>query len=232
MLPLLLTTIFSAFAAEYGPTIEGDFVVAESTELADTGVVGCSDQSLQDGTQLPDLPLFFTRTQPEHAWGTREMIELLVDSARHMRWLMPDASPITMGEISRQRGGELSGHKTHRAGIDADVGIYLKGAVQHPGMFVDPGAGEFDVVANWALISAMLDTGRVDMILLDKGHIASLKRYVLRAGLLSEEEAANVFMGDSRRNYRAVGVIRHAPSHRDHLHVRVLCPDGSRASVR
>jgi len=232
VLPLLLTTIFSAFAAEYGPTIEGDFVVAESAGVSDTGAVGCSDQSLNDGIQLPDLPLFFTRSQPDHAWGSTEMVELLVDTARHMRWLMPDASPITIGEISRRRGGELSGHKTHRGGIDADVGIYLTGARQQAGMFVDPGPGQFDVEANWALISAMLDTGRVDMILLDQGHIARLKSYVLRAGLLSEEEAAQIFVGEGRDSYRAVGVIRHAPSHRDHLHVRVLCPDGSRASLR
>lgn len=229
---MLLTTIFSAFAAEYGPTIEGDFVVAESTEVSDTGAVGCSDQSLHDGIQLPDLPLFFTRSQPDHTWGSREMVELLVDTARHMRWLMPDASPITMGEISRQRGGELSGHKTHRGGIDADVGIYLTGARQQAGMFVDPGPSQFDVEANWALISAMLDTGRVDMILLDHAHIARLKAYVLRAGLLSEEEAAQIFVGEGKGSYRAVGVIRHAPAHRDHLHVRVLCPDGSRASLR
>ena len=232
MIHLLLITLFSAFAAEYGPTIEGDFVVAESTESADSGVVGCSDQVLHDGIQLPDLPLFFTRTLPDHAWGNREMIELLVDSARHMRWLMPDAAPITIGEISRQRGGELPGHKTHRGGIDADVGIYLSGGRQTPRMFANPGPGEFDLEANWALISAMLDTGRVDMILLDHAHIARLKAYTLAAGLLTEEEAAQVFLGDSRSNYRATGVIRHAPSHEDHLHVRVLCPDGSRASLR
>ena len=232
MISLLLAAFFSASAAEYGPTIEGDFVVAESIEASDTGVVGCSDQQLNDGIQLPDLPLFFTRTQADHAWGSREMVELLVDTARHMRWLMPDASSITIGEISRQRGGELSGHKTHRGGVDADVGIYLSGGRQQAGMFLDPGPREFDVEANWALISAMLDTGRVDMLLLDHSHIARLKAYTLEAGLLTEEEASQIFLGDHRGNYRATGVIRHAPAHRDHLHVRVLCPDGSRASLR
>jgi penicillin-insensitive murein endopeptidase len=222
----------SAFAAEYGPTIEGDFVAAENSGPPDTGVVGCADQSLQDGVQLPDLPLFFTRSQPDHAWGTQEMVELLVDTARHMRWLMPDASPITMGEISRQRGGELSGHKTHRGGIDADVGIYLSGQRQAPGIFLNPGPGQFDVEANWALISAMLDTGRIDMLLLDRAHIARLKAYVLSAGLLSKEEASQVFVGEGRGSYQSTGVLRHAPNHQDHLHVRVLCPDGSRATAR
>lgn len=232
ILPLLLS--FSAFAAgSYGPPVEGDVVVADAaSEPADTGVVGCSDQYLKDGIQLPDLPLFFTRVQPNHAWGTREMIDLLVDTSRHMRWLMPDASPISIGEISAQRGGVLQGHKSHRGGVDADVGLYLRGGYQNPRQFDQPGPGDFDVEANWMLMSTFLDSGKVDMILLDRGLIAKLKAYTLRAGLLTEEEADAIFLGDAHEGYQSVGVVRHAPNHEDHMHVRVLCPDGSKATAR
>ncbi len=222
---LPLVSIFSAFAAEYGPPMEGDVVVMSAAGQLDTGVVGCSDDSLQDGVLLPDLPLFFSRMQPNHAWGTHEMVDLIVDTSRHMQWLMPEADPIAIGEISAQRGGALYGHKSHRGGVDADIGIFHSGGKMPQNQFDDPG-GEFDVEANWTFISAMLDTGRVDMILLDHGHIARLRAYTLRAGLLTDEEADELFVGDDA--WGSSGVIRHAPGHRDHLHVRVLCADGSK----
>lgn len=222
---LPLVSIFSAFAAEYGPPMEGDVVVMSAAGQLDTGVVGCSDDSLQDGVLLPDLPLFFSRMRPNHAWGTHEMVDLIVDTSRHMQWLMPEADPIAIGEISAQRGGALYGHKSHRGGVDADIGIFHSGGKMPQNQFDDPG-GEFDVEANWTFISAMLDTGRVDMILLDHGHIARLRAYTLRAGLLTDEEADELFVGDDA--WGSSGVIRHAPGHRDHLHVRVLCADGSK----
>ncbi|GDX83107.1 hypothetical protein LBMAG42_49180 [Deltaproteobacteria bacterium] len=229
---LLLTTILSAFAAEYGPPLEGDVMVAESAEPADTGVVGCSDLSLQDGSLLPDLPLFFNRMQPDHAWGTREMVDLIVESSRHMRWLLPDADPIAIGEISARKGGLLYGHKSHRGGVDADIGLYRSGGRQTPHMFERPAPGEFDLEANWMLISTFLDTGKVDMILLDRSHIARLRAYTLRAGLLTEEEADQIFVPEGKDSWGMVGVVRHVAGHEDHLHVRVLCSDGSKASAR
>ena len=207
-------------------------MVAEASGPADTGVVGCSDQYLQDGTQLPDLPLFFNRTVPDHAWGSREMVEVIVDTSRHMRWLMPDADPITVGEISAKKGGVLYGHKSHRGGVDADIGIYKVGGHQNPHQFDAPGPGEFDVEANWMLMSTFLDSGKVDMILLDRGLIAKIRAYTLRAGLLTEEEAGQIFEVDNQDRWSGVGVVRHAPGHEDHMHVRVLCPDGSKASAR
>lgn len=217
----------SAFAAEYGPALEGAVPAFEPTAVEDTGVIGCSDQYLDMGELLPELPLFYTRAQPTHSWGSPEMVSLLVETGRHMRWLLPTASPLTIGDISAERGGFLSGHLSHRGGIDADVGIYEAGAYQNPRGFTDPGAN-FDVEANWALVSALLDSGKVDFILLDQGHINRLRAYTLSRGLLTEEEAEDVFPSGGRL-WEKTGILRHAPNHRDHLHVRVLCSDGTRA---
>lgn len=225
MLVLLLTT-FSGFAAEYGPALEGEVIPFDSAPPEDTGTVGCSDQYLSGGETLPDLPLFYTRHQPDHSWGTAEMISLLVDTGRHMRWLLPTASPINIGDISAARGGFLSGHLSHRGGVDADVGIYSTGGYQGPRGF-DRLGDNFDVESNWALISTMLDTGKVDFILLDQSHINRLKKYTLSHGLLTEEEVEAVF--PTSRYWEHTGIVRHAANHVDHLHVRVLCGDGSHA---
>ena len=205
--------------------MEGELIAVDVGPAEDTGVVGCSDQFLEVGDVLPDLPLFYNRTQPEHSWGTAEMLSVLMDTGRHMRWLLPEASALTIGDISARHGGFLSGHLSHRGGVDADVGIFRAGAWQDPRGFTKLG-NDFDVEANWALISTLLDTGKIDFLLLDQSHINRLKAYTLQKGLLTQEEVDAIF--PSARAWEHPGVVRHAPNHLDHVHVRVLCSDGSR----
>jgi murein endopeptidase len=228
---LVWLVAMTAYAAEYGPALEGEILAADPTPAADTASsYGCSDQVLESGSQLPDLPLFFVRAQPNTEWGSTEMIDLLVEAGRHMSWVMPQASPFVVGDISAEHGGYLAGHISHRGGVDADVGIYKKGGWQTTRGFTRLAPSELDVSATWMLISTMLGTGKVDFILLDRGHIAKLHAYVLSAGLLTEEEAAHIFPTEGSRDVWAnTGIIRHAPHHEDHFHVRVLCSDGSRS---
>jgi len=230
-LTLAILTAMTALAAEYGPSLEGELLATEMSAIDDTAArTGCSDQYLQDGLHLPDLPLFYVRAQPDTSWGSAEMVDLLVDAGRHMSWLLPQASPFVIGDIARQRGGYLAGHLSHRGGIDADVGIYKKGAWQAARSFTRLAPSELDVEATWTLITTMLGTGNVDFILLDRKHIDRLHAYVLSAGLLTEEEAARIFpVEGTRAVWENTGILRHAPHHEDHLHVRVLCSDGSRA---
>ena len=227
---LFLSSLLAS-AAEFGPTLEGEMLTSEVELEGDTGGVSCSDQFLRDGVQLPDLPLFYVRNQPDAEWGTVEMIDLLVDAGRHVRWLMPSASPFVVGDISRTRGGELSGHITHRGGVDADIGIYKKGGWQHPHGFTTLAPSELDVVATWALMQTFLDSGMVDFILLDTGHIRALRAYTLKRGLLTSEEADRIFPSDGPHGgWNSSGIVRHAPHHQDHLHLRVLCGDGTKSS--
>lgn len=228
----LLVSMSLANAAEYGPFVEDDEVVPTLEAVPeDTGApVGCSDQYLQDGVQLPDMPQLFWRESPDGEWGTQEMVDLLVDTARYMRWLMPDASKLVLGDISRRHGGPNPPHKSHRGGVDADVGIYKVGRWQADTHFTRLGPSDFDVEANWAMISSMLDTGKVDFILLDRSLIARLKSYTLENGLLTPEEAEHVFPAEgSRHAWEDTGILHHAPNHQDHMHVRVLCSDGTKA---
>jgi murein endopeptidase len=232
---LLGLVTIAAFAAEFGPSLEGELLATEAAAVedtaADTGAAGsCSSQYLQDGVLLPELPLFYVRVQPNASWGSQEMVDLLVDAGRHMSWLLPHASPFVVGDISHERGGYIAGHVSHRGGVDADVGIYKKGGWQHSRGFTNLAPSELDLEANWALISHMLASGKVDFILIDRGHIRRLREYVLSARLLSEEEADRIFPPEgSRGTWANTGIVRHAPNHQDHIHVRVLCSDGSRA---
>jgi hypothetical protein len=194
------------------------------------GVRTCTDQWLKDGVQLPDAPAFYSRITPTGAWGSTTLVGLLQDAGRHMRWAMPKVSPFAVGDLSRQGGGPIAGHISHRGGVDADVGIYKTGGVQAARQFLNFAPAELDLAATWELMRFMLASGKVDFILLDRAHIARLKTWTLAQGLLGAEEAARIFPAEGSRDvWMRTGIVRHAAHHADHLHVRVLCSDGTRA---
>ncbi len=227
-----------ARAAEVGPSLDGQLPpaparttsAAATTPPASRPGGACSDQRLAEGVQLPDLPFFYSRIVPTAAYGSRTMVQLIQDAGRHMSWAMPQAAPFAVGDISRPGGGPISGHVSHRGGVDVDIGIYKEGGQQAKHQFLKFAPSQLDVAATWELIRFFLDSGKVDFILLDRGHIARIKAWTLQQGLLDTNEAARIFPPEgSRETWLHTGIVRHVPHHADHIHVRVLCEDGARA---
>ena len=52
------------------------------------------------------------------------MIDVLTSVAEEVAWLVPEADPLVIGDISKHRGGPLPGHLSHRAGLDVDIGPF------------------------------------------------------------------------------------------------------------
>lgn len=185
----------------------------------------CYKKALRDGVQLPRNPALYKRWHPEKAWGTAEMIETLTSAAEEMAWQMPEADPIVVGDISTRRGGRLEGHKSHRGGVDADIGLYWGEGRMFMQGFMDVSPRDLDAEANWLLIQAMLETGHVERILLDNGLVRRLRRHVVNEGYLTSEEAWRIFPSPATGEmWRLKGVVHHSPGHRHHMHVRVHCP--------
>ncbi len=218
--PLLLPLALLGPAA--GPTF--------ASEVRDTGArAGCSDQVLVDGVQLPEDLYLYHRINPDTAWGIPELVNLVIDTATRMRELLPFGSPFVVGDLSARAGGFLAPHKSHRGGVDVDIGLYRGGAWQPRGILPFP-AADLDVAANLMLLSTLLGSGRIDLILLDRAHIATIRSWAVSSGALDPDEADRWFPpAGSRAERQATGVVRHAPGHDGHVHVRVLCPDGTRA---
>lgn len=185
----------------------------------------CYKKSLRNGVQLPHNPELYKRWHADEAWGTTEMIEVLTASAEEMAWLLPNADPIVVGDISTKRGGRMDGHKSHRGGVDADIGLYWGDGQMYMHGFMDVSARDLDPEANWLLIRAMLETGHVERILLDEALVRRLRRYVMDQGYLTHQEAWKVFPSTGEgHQWRKKGVVHHAAGHRHHMHVRVNCP--------
>ena len=226
LLALPLTLLATATAAEPGLWLEQEeeIEVVELNEDSGEPWKWCYKQRLRNGVQLPANPPLYIRRRPEEAWGTPEMIEVLTAAAEEMAWVRPEADPIVVGDISTRRGGCLQGHKSHRGGVDADIGLYWGDGRMYSNGFKDVSARDLDAETNWLLIRAMLETGHVERILLDNKLVNKLRRYVIREGHLTHSEAWKVFPTPGTKMWEMDGVVHHSPGHRHHMHVRVFCP--------
>jgi penicillin-insensitive murein endopeptidase len=169
--------------------------------------------------------------------GTDELVDLLERSAASVAEQFPGAR-LTVGDISRRRGGAFRPHRSHRSGRDVDVGFYLldgEGGLAQYDRFLDVlpdgalrrgqlGAGEswrFCDARNWALISALLgqDEVPVQYIFIARWLKHRLLEHARSIGAPAEVIArAEVVLDQPRRGGR----------HEDHFHMRIYCPAGDR----
>ena len=231
---LSLLSLTSTGHAENGPVLDtpsagpadtASFDTAPHNPFGSTPPEQCSTQALRNGVQLPPMTELYRIWNNDKAWGTPEMIQAVVTASEEMAWLMPSADPLIVGDISTRYGGYLHGHKSHRAGIDADIGIFTVGGNQ-------PQGGGFEIVTpqtmdyetNWLFWRSLLETGLVDRILLDQKLIDAMREHLIGTGELSYEEAQSIFPPrGTPRLWAMTGVFQHAPGHANHIHLRVLC---------
>jgi murein endopeptidase len=179
--------------------------------------------------QRPDL---YTLVNPMNAWGSPYLTDLLVATAEELAILLPEADPILIGDISRRGGGPLYGHRTHNLGIDVDVGLYTTNGKQQITSFPELGKRNLDFEASWLLVKKLLDSGRVEFILLDQGIIDLMRAWALENGRITEAEAERIFPApNTPRLWERHSYVRNAANHRDHIHVRVRCEGGGTSLV-
>jgi Penicillin-insensitive murein endopeptidase len=233
-LPLLLVLTSWSGAWARPPGLEMD------TGAVDTGFVEGDVLELDDGppdsvatpscqgragrfVELPERDSLFRRASPDASMGTRLLVDTIVATGEQLAWQLPQGSPFVVGDLSRPGGGRFGGHKSHDAGLDADIGIYATGGSQGD-WFADLDARTFDPEANWLLIRGLIDTGNVQRILLDRGHIQTMRTWLAQEGVLSQDEIDRIFPPDGTpRLWEMDGIVRHAANHRNHLHLTVIC---------
>ena len=195
----------------------------------DTGLndCGCDLSQLVDGVQFPEEPELYSLWDPHRAWGTRRMVDTLSRVTEEMRWRFPAAPPLIIGDVSHEHGGVLQGHRSHRAGVDADVGIYFLADGRHENGLVVVDPSDLDLAADLAFVRALFATGEVERILLDQRLIRALRSYAIDSGKMTEADAWRMFVapGDplSASVWSLDQVVQHVPGHEHHFHVRVRC---------
>lgn len=155
---------------------------------------------------------------PNSAFGTTWSVRHVVAALDHFVATSDYPLDIQLGTMSRPRGGELGGHNSHQTGRDLDIRLPLREGVP-PGL--PPINRRVDWSATWALVRAFVDTGVVEVVFLDYGCQRRLYTAAKAAGATDEELEA--LMQYPRGKKASAGLIKHAPGHADHLHVRFPC---------
>jgi penicillin-insensitive murein endopeptidase len=184
---------------------------------------------LRNPSLLPQTAVLRYRNGDERfRYGTDEMIAALEEAAKHVAEELP-GSALTVGDISRVRGGRFRPHRSHRAGRDVDIAFFMHDEDEdpaYPDRFVRfNGRGHtrrsslgltFDDARNWELVESLLTSQEV---IVQYAFVSRrLKRRLMAEGRrrgASEQvlERADVVLQQPRRGGR----------HDDHFHVRVYC---------
>jgi murein endopeptidase len=171
--------------------------------------------ALWNGTQLRASAQLEPRSE-QYAWGTRTTIEAIVAAVATVNRRFAETPLIYVGDISTQRGGALRPHRSHQAGLDADIGFYY---AHGPDWYQAATADNLDRARTWALIEALMDAGTVEYIFMDRSVQKLLREHAEQIG----EDAMylhDVFQSEERGDT----VMRHTAGHTSHFHVRFADP--------
>jgi len=184
-------------------------------------------EHLDENDRIRVVPAFAGR---DTRWGLPSLVRGLDRAARAVARRFPDAM-LSVGDMSRRRGGEVGQHKSHQSGRDADVAFYMTdrdgSPLYHQRMVPFRGDGSspmlpaarFDDARNWSLIEALLSDPEVH---LQKVFVAG----PLRQRLLHEAERRGVPLALRLRAAEVLVQPRTGSVHDDHFHIRVGCPPG------
>jgi penicillin-insensitive murein endopeptidase len=194
-----------------------------------------NDGRVHNGVRLPEsdaIRVLDDIRSRDTAWGTTQIIELLVDAAARTREQWPDTT-IGVGNIGHRSGGPIRWSRSHQNGRDADVSFVFvdeRGRfVQAPFLYhVGPDLTvrerpdwRFDVARNWTLVASLLDSPRatIDWIFVSNPIREALLHHAIEQG-----EPAELVV-------RAAARLRQPGDslpHDDHFHIRVICDDVDR----
>ncbi len=170
---------------------------------------------LLNGVQALETP-YFKPVSPSGAFGTQETIDFLSAALAKVHREFPGTPPLALGHISAEHGGHLKPHVSHQAGRDVDIGFFYRSGSE---WYRRGTADNLDLERNWAFVRALVTETDVDMILVDQSIQELLQKHARSIG----EDAAwvdGLFHG--ARGQRAI--VRHAPGHGTHFHVRFFNP--------
>lgn len=176
---------------------------------------------LIDGKAFPDGDGYWLR-RPDKAFGAAHVVESVRRAIAEVRKTYSDVHTLAIGDLSAEHGGQLGRHVSHQSGLDVDIGFYFTHKPEgYPQSFVGAD-GNLDLEATWALIEAFANTadqsGGVQVIFLDHGVQARLYRWAKSDGI-SADKLARILQYPRSADSQG-GIVRHWPSHSDHIHVR------------
>lgn len=192
---------------------------SEREEPPSESVGEVADGSLVNGVALPSHPGYVVRHR-ERTFMTLDAAEHLLHAFDSLRDADEEAPRLQIGDASRPHGGHLDQHRSHQSGRDVDIDYFYTRCRETCGHHrLSP--AELDADRQWRLIEPWLRDGSVEYIFIDHALQEPLYEAARRAGA-SRADLSRWFQWPRPADVR-FGVIRHVPSHADHMHVRFTC---------
>ena len=156
--------------------------------------------------------------------GTDLAVTILMFAIGQLYRVYPDTPPVVIGSLSAPSGGPIRPHKSHQNGLDVDIG-YIP--VKDMGLkaFKRLAPSQIDFDKTFFLMATMMATGKVKYIFVDY----DLESYLYDAARAMgyDQDQLKIIFQYPRTRYTKAGIIRYSPGHKDHFHVRFVCPDNS-----
>ncbi len=187
------------------------------------------DGYLINGQPLPAPSLLLRQLPVQYergiAYGTPNLITILVDTARTMQKKYP-GTIMYLGNMGKREGGDIPYSVSHNSGRDADIAFYLK---DENGKFANPrnmykmsahlqarspdGVYTFDLEKNTTLVETLLTHPKihVQFIFLAKHLRTAIQRELVR------REASEELLA------RFEETVQVQAAHNDHFHIRIYC---------
>ena len=178
---------------------------------------------LRGGTLLEAEALRFSLQRPHRGWGKPLLVETLRTAALQVQASSPHGTHLVVGDLSKEGGGCLPPHRSHRGGLDADIGYYMRGGHQR-GWLGLATQETLDADRTWQFLRGLLASGRLQYAFIDHGLQVMLYEAALRAGETPDGLTA-VFQYPRPIEQAHSTIIRHLRGHADHMHVRFSCDD-------
>ena len=152
----------------------------------------------------------------KHGFGTELTVRSLERAAREVARCHPGGPKVHVGDISAERGGWITPHRSHQSGLDADVGFYYRTG---SAWYVAPTREMLDIERTWTFLRALIEGGGVEVVFLDL-RIQRMLHDVARAAPPQGWKLENVFDLEHHKDK----LLRHEYGHATHLHVRFSDP--------
>jgi penicillin-insensitive murein DD-endopeptidase len=207
----------------YGPSEQARGYYACEDRQRARGIFTCG--TLVNPDQIPAQGQGFRLAIPasKFAFATYDLIKIITAAAAAIDTKYFGQEELRVGELSKFKGGNASGHGSHQNGLDIDLGYYRTGKPPLPeiekymldAMVIRGKVVKlFDYNRNYDLVKFLVSTGRANRIFVHAKVKAGL---CLHAKKLGEDTKINPYLS----------VLRAYPNHADHMHVRITCPRNS-----
>jgi penicillin-insensitive murein endopeptidase len=151
----------------------------------------------------------------ERRFATRATATAITNAVAEVEREFPGAV-LRVGDISGRRGGYIRPHRSHQAGVDADIGFYYRTPTK---WYTKANASNLDRERTWALVKALVAQGTVEYLFVDRSVQALLREHALAVGE-SREFVDALFESPAKKDT----LVRHAWGHLTHFHVRFIDP--------